>query len=220
MTRLVLAAHGSADPRYPWVIEAIAGAVRRTLAGRGEVTVTSVEVGYLDHCLPRLADVVRPGDVVVPLLLSSGYHAAVDIPAMVPADARVTATLGPDPRLADICAERLRESGWQPRRGPVVLAAAGSSDPQAARDVATVAETLGDVLSVEVIPAFLSAAGPRLEEVVGGAAAVASYLIAPGRFADQAAASGAPIVSPVLGAHPLLAEIILDRLATALSDGG
>lgn len=210
--RIVLAAHGSADPRYPAVIEAIAESVRRELRARSAMDAADVVIGYLDHCEPRLADVARPDDLVVPLLLSAGYHAAVDIPAVVGPDCLVTPTLGPDPRLARACADRLREAGWNrsdPRR--VVLAAAGSSDPQASRDVAVVADQLAGEIGREVVPAYLSPASPRLGDVVAGAAAVVTYLIAPGHFADRAAASGAPVVTDVLGSHPLIAQIVADR---------
>jgi sirohydrochlorin ferrochelatase len=49
--------------------------------------------------------------------------------------------------------------------------------------------------------------------------AVASYLLAPGRFAgqvrDEALAAGAAVVSAPLGAAPELADIVLTRYAAA-----
>src|SRR5438132_276944 len=71
--------------------------------------------------------------VVVPLLLSTGYHVLTDIPGIVSgrADVRVARHLGPDPRIADMLAERLADA----RRGTpasTVLVGAGSSRPEAA----------------------------------------------------------------------------------------
>jgi sirohydrochlorin ferrochelatase len=204
--RVVLAAHGSADSRCPVVIDAIADSVRRRLPDAAVIT------GYLDHCQPRLSDVATAGDVVVPLLLSAGYHSAIDIPAAVPAGCVVTPPLGPDVRLAQACADRLREAGWSADDGPVVLAAAGSADPAARDDVAAVARRLASLLGVAVSAAYLSAAEPGLDTASVGAAAVATYLIAPGRFSDLAASYGVPVVSSVLGDHPALADIVANRV--------
>jgi len=45
---------------------------------------------------------------------------------------------------------------------------------------------------------------------------VSTYLLAPGLFADKVAACGARVVAEPLGAHPLLAEIVLDRYEAQL----
>lgn len=49
---------------------------------------------------------------------------------------------------------------------------------------------------------------------------VASYLLAPGRFADRirdaSLAAGAAEVSPALGAVPEVADIVLDRYQEAI----
>lgn len=215
--RVVLAAHGSGDPRYPTVIGAIAAAVRRELLRRDPREIPDVVVGYLDHCAPRLGDVVEPGDVVVPLMLSVGYHSAIDIPEVAGPSCVVTPPLGPDPRLARACAERLLAAGWD-RADPrhLVLAAAGSSDPQARHDVAAVAGWLADEVGRQVVPAYLSATHPRVEELASGAGALVTYLIAPGRFADRAATAGSDLSTGVLGDHPLVAEVAADRALGAI----
>ena len=52
---------------------------------------------------------------------------------------------------------------------------------------------------------------------------VASYLLSPGIFADQirrdCLAAGADGVSPVLGARPEIADVVLSRYAETLADG-
>ncbi|MFP3394252.1 CbiX/SirB N-terminal domain-containing protein, partial [Brevibacillus sp. SIMBA_076] len=68
--------------------------------------------------------------VIVPLLLSRGYHLGHDIPAAsAPYGDRVIVApaLGPDPRLAEILTRRMLEAGLRPD-DRIVLAAAGSSD--------------------------------------------------------------------------------------------
>jgi sirohydrochlorin ferrochelatase len=207
--RIVLVAHGSGDPGYPAVIEDLADEVRRNLGDAAQVM-----VAYLEHWAPRLHEVTEPRDVVVPLLLATGFHARTDIPA-ASHGAAVTPALGPDRRLAAACADRLREAGWRTDAAPagssVILAAAGSSDPAAAADVETVAADLARLIDRRVVVAYLSAGRPALSEVLPGASAVVTYLLAPGRFAATAAACGAPVVTEVLAGHPAIAAIVTDR---------
>jgi sirohydrochlorin ferrochelatase len=202
--RLVVAAHGSRDPRFAGVVEQVVTHVR---ARRSDV---DVAVGYLEHGPPDLRDVASAGDVVVPLLLSAGYHVRSDIPEQVNG-AVVTDGVGPDRRLAPVLAARLDAAGY--RAGPVVLAAAGSADERSLDDVRAMAGLLAARLSVDVIAAFVSAGMPRLDDVLRAKpdAAVATYLLAPGVFHDVLRDSGAAVVAEPIGADPVLAEIVLDR---------
>ena len=79
-------------------------------------------------------------------------------------------------------------------------------------------------------PAYASAAAPAPAEAVadllrGGArrVVVASYLLAPGLFADRvreaALAAGAAAVSAPLGAAPEVADVLLDRYQQAAAGG-
>ena len=166
---------------------------------------------------------VPPGRrvVVVPLLLSSGYHDRVDIPAAVAAarpDAVRAAVLGPDPLLAGALADRLAEAGR--RAGdPVVLAAAGSSDPAAVAAVHVQAELLAAVLDAPVTAAFGSAAEPDVPTAVAaarpGRVAIAPYLLAPGFFANRLAEVGADVLAAPLGAHPAVVTVARRRFAEA-----
>ena len=205
LTPLVIAAHGSADPRFDEVVSSIAAQVRRL---RPDL---DVRVGYLEHGPTLLAEVVDAGCVVVPLLLTSGYHVRVDIPAQV-SGVTIAIAVGPDAALAIALADRLFEAGYD-GRGAVVLAAAGSSDPRANTEVNDAARHLAARLDVDVTCAFLSASSPRLDEV--NPQVVSSYLLAPGAFHDAAIATNAPLVSAPLGAHPVLAELVLARYDAA-----
>jgi sirohydrochlorin ferrochelatase len=192
---LILAAHGSAGPGYVEVFDWIAA---RILGSRPDM---DVYVGYLDHCTPRLHDLPTTGAVVVPMLLGSGYHLDVDIPAAAP-DAILAAPIGPDPQLTAIVADRLVEAGWTTGM-PVTLAAVNDSSLSAA------AEQLTGRLGVEVTPAL---AGSELP-----GPAVATYLLAPGHFADVIAGCGAPVISAPIGADPRVADVAMSRYDAALT---
>jgi sirohydrochlorin ferrochelatase len=177
------------------------------------------------------------GSVVVPLLLTAAYHSKTDIPAQLAAAgaarpglvAACAATLGPHPLLLAALERRLREAGVDVSDAAtrvatsVVLAAAGSSDPAANAAVAALARRWARARGwAAVLPAYASAAGPRPDEAVRtlrarGAArvVVATYLLAPGYFADKigdaALGAGAAVVSGVLGAAPEVADVVVER---------
>ncbi len=199
----MLVAHGSTDPRFAHVVEDVAALLRRRRPG------LDVRIGYLDHGPPYVEDV--DGAIAVPLLLSAGYHVRVDLPAQAPR-AVVTAAVGPDPAMCVALADRLAEAGWD-GGAPVALAAAGSADERSLDDVRRQAAMLAAHLGVEVTAAFLSAGEPGVAEVKPDV--VASYLLAPGVFHDKLTASGARVVSAPLGAHPALADVVLNRYEEA-----
>jgi len=218
---LLAVAHGSRNPDATEVVRKLARQIRRL------APVIDVRVAFLGHAEPSLPaelNAAGSGTVIVPLLLSSGYHVATDITdAAALAGARVAAPLGPDQLLLTALTARLADAGV-PAGTPLVLAAAGSSDPLATRDVTQQAELLAGLLEVPVLAAYLSAARPTVAEAVGrlreqtaGKVAVASYLLAPGHFQDQLADCGADWVTAPLGGHPALAGLVIDRYRTALT---
>jgi sirohydrochlorin ferrochelatase len=184
--------------------------------------------------------------VVVPLLLTAAYHSKADIPAQLAGaaaarpglDVDCAGTLGPHPLLLAALERRLREAGAAAgdaglARTGVVLAAAGSSDPAANATIAELAARWARERGWRaVLPSYASAAGPRPADSVralrdGGAerVVVATYLLAPGYFADKirdaALDAGADAVSAALGAAPEVADVVLDRyLAAAAASGG
>jgi sirohydrochlorin ferrochelatase len=109
----------------------------------------------------------------------------------------------------------------------VVLAAAGSSQPAANAAVARMAADWQAARGWRaVVPAYASAALPTPGQAVAallrdGAprVLVASYLLAPGLFADRIAdaslAAGAAAVSRPLGAAPEVADVLLQRYGEA-----
>ncbi len=224
---LVAVAHGSRDPRALHTARALLERVRE-LRPRLDVRLGHIELNepLLDDTLSGLSG----SAVLVPLLLGRGYHVKRDLPAAAARAGhlltRVAAPLGPHPLLVEALYERLLETGWTPASGAaVVLAAAGSRDPDAAADTRRTAALLCERLGgVPVTPAYASAAAPNAPEAVRALAArghhriaVASYFTAPGRFATQtAAAAPGPAAAP-LGDHPALARLLLHRYDEALA---
>lgn len=166
--------------------------------------------------------------VLVPLLLASGYHDRVDLPAAVAEtrpDAVRAPVLGPDPLLAEALTDRLAAAGLADADA-VVLAGAGSSDPAAVASVHRQADMLADRLGRPVTAGFGSAAGPTVAEAVAEArsrgadrVAVAPYLLAPGHFADRLASAGADGVADPLGPHPAVVRLVLERYAGGCAPG-
>lgn len=180
-----------------------------------------------------------PGPTVVaPLLLSRGHHAKHDIPAAAAAvpglPSLVAAPLGPHPLLVETLYARLVEAGWPVtadgrdlRTSAVVLAAAGSRDPDAAADTRRTAAMLAERLGVPVVAAYASALSPTVPAAVRALAArgrhrvaVASYFTAPGRFASQCAQAAPWLAAAPLGAHPAMARLLLHRYDQARMAAG
>ncbi|RYJ00376.1 MAG: hypothetical protein EON52_23785, partial [Actinomycetales bacterium] len=138
--RLVTVAHGTRNPAGNLVAEQLTAAAAHRLG----VTGTS---SFVELCEPLLANVmaapVRGGPhdgeetVVVPLLLSRGYHVAVDLPAATlqsGGTVTITPPLGPHAHLTRALAARLLEAGASVGQR-VVLVSAGSRDPRGADDL-------------------------------------------------------------------------------------
>jgi sirohydrochlorin ferrochelatase len=220
---LLAVAHGSRDPAAKECVLALTRHVARVARG------TRVEAAFVQHEEPSLVTALddavteagADGAVVVPLLLSTGYHLSYDIAAAArAAGVPVARPLGPDPRLVRALADRLAEAGV-PGGVPVVLAAAGSRDPRALAETRLQAALLAAHRRAPVVAAFVSAARPNVDEAVtvlagltGKPVAVATYLLAPGLFHDRLALSGTWVSAP-LGDHPAVADVVVGRFRAA-----
>ncbi|MEU7098194.1 sirohydrochlorin chelatase [Streptomyces longwoodensis] len=235
---LVLVGHGSRDPRALATVRELLARVSGLRPG------LPVHLGHIELNEPLLVDTLATlaaldargttDAVLVPLLLGRGHHVKHDIPGMAAGarlHTRVAAPLGPHPLLVDTLHTRLVEAGWptdptsaERRTSAVVLAAAGSRDPDNASDTDRTARLLARRLGVPVVPAYASAAAPTVESALHDLAArgrhrvaVASYFTAPGRFATQCAAHAPWLASAPLGAHPAMAHLILTRYDETLA---
>ncbi|MET8539652.1 sirohydrochlorin chelatase [Kitasatospora sp. NPDC004799] len=216
---LLAVAHGSRDPAAGATTRALLRVVRSL---RPELPVRCCFLDFerpsVGEALARLAG-ARP--ILVPLLLSTGYHLRVDLPALGLPPSRLAPALGPHPLLAEALADRLTEAGAPPH-APVVLAGAGSSDPAALADTARMAGLLAARLGRPVTASHLSAAAPTPQQAVADLRAdghpriaLATYLLSPGFFARRAAGAGATWTGAPLGPHPALARLVLHRYARA-----
>ncbi|TDD60460.1 sirohydrochlorin chelatase [Kribbella antibiotica] len=219
MTDLIAAAHGTADPRGIRVVHDL---VRQMARLRPDLPMSLGFVDVIEPALPGLVNRVLTDTsdaVLVPLLLSTGYHMRVDIAGQVERHPGLTAAraLGPHPLIADILVDRL---GDLSRTDHVVLAAAGSRDPQAQEDCERMAAYLRARIHRPVTVAYLAGRGRRLPAVLAttrGRLTVANYLLAPGYFSDRMHQSAGPHrVSAPLGADPRLARLALARYDAAL----
>ncbi|MGW1719345.1 sirohydrochlorin chelatase [Streptomyces sp. NPDC002156] len=223
---LVVVAHGSRDPRALSTVRTLLDQVRALRPG------LPVHLGHIELNEPLLPDTLAAlGDreaILVPLLLSRGYHVKRDIPEMAAESrvhARVAPALGPHPLLVDALYARLVEAGWPTRtdhetrrQSAVVLAAAGSRDPESKVDTGRTAQLLSDRLGVPVIPAYATTAAPTVPNAIEALeasgrtrVAIASYFTAPGRFATECAETAPWIASAPLGTHPAMASLLLHR---------
>jgi len=218
---LMLVAHGTRKQQGVAMVGDLAEQVSATLG-------QTVHVSFVDVLGPTPSDVLAQMDgpaIVVPAFLSRGYHVTSDIPTHVDASGHpnvtVTEALGPGPQLVRVLADRLIESGWR-QDDSVVLAAAGTSDPGAQRDLHMMATGLSAITSSRVELAFAATGTPRVHEAVEslrqrGArrVVVASYLLSEGLFQDRLRDSGADVVTEPLGTHPGLVRLIANRFSRA-----
>ncbi|MGW4363607.1 sirohydrochlorin chelatase [Streptomyces californicus] len=235
---LLVIAHGSRDPRHAATVHALTERVRAERPGlRVETAFLEFNAPSVPRVLERLAAQGADEVVALPLLLTRAFHAKTDIPSVLrEARARLPRlrvrqadVLGPSPLLNATLERRLREVGVRPGDLPrtgLVLASAGSSDPEAIAVIAEIARELRHTGWCAVRPAFASALLPRTEDAVRALraegverVAVAPYVIAPGRLPDRIAAgaraAGADVLADVLGPAPELARLLLDRFDEA-----
>jgi sirohydrochlorin ferrochelatase len=225
---LVLAAHGSADPRSAAVTHAVAGRIRRLRPW------LDVRPAFLEQTTPNLRDVLVgvPGDgVVVPFLLADAYHARTDIPAMIDesgAAVEQAEVLGEDPALLTVLRLRLAEIGVSPDDEGlgVLIVAVGSSSEAANAQTSTVARALcAGTRWAGTEVAFATGPQPGVAEaaehlLANGAdrLVIAPWFLAHGRITDRvaayAAAQGISMAEP-LGSHNLVAATVLDRFDAA-----
>lgn len=227
---LVLAAHGSVDPRSAAVTHAVAGRIRRLRPW------LEVRPAFLERTTPALTEVLtglRGGGVVVPLLLADGYHARVDIPAIITrsgAPVQQAAVLGEDPALVTLLRQRLAEAGVSPVDDElgVIVVAVGSSNTAANARTATVAAALArGTRWAGVTTAFATGTQPDIAAAAATLRArgatrlvLAPWFLAHGVITDRVAATAAALDIPMaepLGSHNLVAAAVLERYDAVLT---
>jgi sirohydrochlorin ferrochelatase len=181
MRALHAVAHGTRSAAGQQQIRALAAEVASRRPG------LDVRLSYVDVQRPRIADAITPGSVVVPLLLSTGYHVRVDIARAAAGNAAVAPPLGPDPVLT---------AGLRRRIPPC--------DALVAELGAHVAYASGGERRVPDVVARLRSDGARR---VG----IAAYLLADGLFYQSLHRAGADRVTAPLCHDPAVADLVLTR---------
>lgn len=225
---LILCAHGTRDPEGQAVILAVADRVREALE-------VDVRVAYVDVQEPTIDDVVASvpvsedgiAAVIVPYLLSGGYHVHVDIARAVKdrPDVIAAPALGPDKRLVAILLDRIVEARVHPT-ATLVLAPAGSSDPRSKQDTERVLDYLRLTWNGPVRVGYASGVEPTVTQAVSAAraygeddedgdVAVVSYLLSPGLFQRSLVKAGADHVTAPLAPDARIIEIIAERYSDA-----
>ncbi|QMU96614.1 cobalamin biosynthesis protein CbiX [Microbacterium esteraromaticum] len=224
---LLAVSHGTSDVDGARSIAALVARVAERLPD------VEVREGFVDVQQPDAASALAAVDgpvVIVPLLLSQGFHVHHDLHGVAAgrADAVAAAPLGPDPLLAEVLALRL--AGVGEPDSPVVLAVAGSRDERSVPDAEGIAALLRERTGRRIDLAYLAARHPDLPTALAAApdAVVATYLLGRGFFFDLAArhARAHPITPPLLddlltdqGIPDPLVDLVIARYERAEAEG-
>lgn len=220
---LVLVAHGSRDPRAQICVARLAHFLERRRPGiRVYPSFIELNEPLFRHLISRIEET----PIVVPLLLSSGYHLENDVRALARSwETMVTSAIGPDEDLVEVLMYRLRQT-QAPRETPTILAAAGSSDPGSLAEVQGIGRQLESRLGAPVKLAFIGGAHPRISDVVKDMSsgiqgvAISTYLLSPGRFSQSLDQLPVAWVARPLGTHRLVIDLILSRYDCAVRELG
>ena len=213
---VIATSHGTDSVAGREAITLIREQIKFLLAQRNDGVEYRVHAAYVDVESPSVDDAAAslPNDepcVIVPILLSTGFHTQVDLrrAARNSGIERISIgeSLGPDARLAALTRARLEEAGWTPGDGPVVQGAAGSSRADGRADMSRAAELLAEELNTK---------------------SAATYLLAEGFFAGKmrrdAESTGVPVkvAAPLVNAQggasaAVVAECFIDRMDAAIA---
>lgn len=233
---VVLLSHGSADPRARLACDLLARRVGHRLGAFVAQASLDLDRPRLDGAINYLATKNIHDLVVVPMLLTTAYHATHDVPAFARStqstypQARVTmaAPLGADPHLLKGLDSSLKAAGHRPNpQTAVVLASAGSSFTAArTRHAALALEWRTHGWGASAV-AFASGHGPgvrnavvELQSLGFDEICVTPFLIAPGvlsqRIAAAARESGAHAITGTLHSTDAAMEVVLRRVRAAI----
>jgi sirohydrochlorin ferrochelatase len=207
----VLLAHGSPDPRSQVAVLEAAAAVEARTRHR-------VVAAFLDHDPRDLTAVVSSLDpdehvVVLPLLLSTAFHARVDVPAAVDALDRAVTLLEPVGHPAALLDALLRRCA-----GPAVVVSAGTRIDEERQAFARAVAAASARTRVPALAAYATGPGRRLEDTTRpGGSTVVPWLLAPGRLLDAVIAAAGVHGCRTVGTGLLDEDVLLDDLAARIT---
>ena len=215
--RLLLVAHGTRSDTGLQTTRELRDAVSAVRPS------TPVELCYLDVAEPKLPAVLAADDrpaVIVPALLSTGYHVQVDIPDAIGErpSTLLARHLGPHPLLVDAMFDRLPDDS----AAAGALVGAGSSRPEARTELDEVARLVGERTGTGVAVFTMADDLPAALAALGEPVQVLTYLLAEGQFVDtlREAAGARTTVGDPIGVHPALVELVWARYDEALAADG
>lgn len=233
---LVLLSHGSADPRARLACDLLARRVGHRLGAFVAQATLDLDRPRLDGAIAYLQSKEIRDLVVVPMLLTTAYHATGDVPMFAAATAAshpnthitMANPIGADPHLLKGLDAVLKAAGHRPDPATaVVLASAGSSYAAArSRHAALALEWRTHGWGASAV-AFASGPGPRVEDAVADLRSsgyenicVSPFLIAPGvmsqRIATSARRARAHAVSGTLHSTDAAMDVVLRRVRSAV----
>src|SRR6218665_1733007 len=213
---LLAVSHGTDDADGARAIAALVAQVRTALP---DVEVIEAFVDVQQPDAAELAPQIEGPLVIVPLLLSSGFHVHHDLHGIAKARPLtvIADPMGPDVRLAEVLAHRLPAENR-----PGILAVAGPRDPRSLTDAEGMGALLEKTLGRDVHLAYLAARQPDLPTALleHPDAIVSTYLLAPGYFFDleQRLAPGRVLTMPLLDGGPVpqpLIDLVVARYEAA-----
>lgn len=197
---LLAVSHGTSDAAGA---AAIALLVRRVADRLPDVAVHSGFVDVQQPDAPTALAAVDGPVVVVPLLLSQGFHVRVDLGRAVSerSDAVVTDPLGPDPRLATVLALRLADAAAAAHPAPRLAGRELRLHTPQERNIRPVS---GPIRTDPAAPVILAVAGSRDPRSLPDAESMAAQL---GEELGRAVvpaylAAREPALADALAAHP------------------
>jgi sirohydrochlorin ferrochelatase len=211
-TTLLVAAHGT---RSPTGSATTARLVEAVAAARPSVP---VELCFLDVAAPSLRDALEQAAgplVIVPLLLSAGFHVLSDIPALVAgrSDVSVSAHLGPDPLIIDALVDRLPSTRSGSAVTTTLLARVSSTRAEASAEFESARAQLAQRLGRDVGELRLDGSARATVATLPAPVEIASYLLAEGDFLTRMRddVAGLATVADPIGVHPALVQLVWER---------
>jgi sirohydrochlorin ferrochelatase len=208
----VLLAHGSPDPRSQAAVHEAAASVETRTGHR-------VVAAFLDHDPRDLGAVVSSLDptddvVVLPLLLSTAFHARVDVPAAVDALDRDVTLLEPVGHPAALLDALLRRC-----TGAAVVVSAGTRINEERQAFAGAVAAASARTRVPALAAYATGPGRRLEDTTRpGGSTIVPWLLAPGRLLDAVTTAAGGHGCRTVGTGLLDEDVLLDDLAARVSE--
>lgn len=221
---ILATSHGTDSPEGRNAIASVRAELQSLLDRRGTTDGREYRVyeAYVDVQMPSVDEAAQalPDHepcVIVPILLSTGFHTQVDLRRAARESGieniRIADSLGPDARLARLQRTRLEEAGWCSKitdelsaGTPVVQGSAGSSRIDGRADMQHAADLLAETLQVPTRNSFIASIDPKLTDTAQQQQPdfASPYLLAEGFFAEKMRRDIAAVSSSTIVAKPLV----------------